>query len=276
MRPEDRLHLGFRGILQGDALGVEFARGSRPPPLGGEDGLIDGLPSRAEAAFATAKETYAKAGILGSDDKDVALCWGGLLGPGELTAALRADLVLPDDIDHSLPFAWFSIREPKTRYTAARHQSVKVDHPDILRTITIAFAPLRRGDKLWPSSGQTLQTRLRQLLEALRVPSSPGGSLRHLELASLRAGGASWMMLVSEDPALVQRRGRWLSSRVFEIYIQEVGTLQFLPALPEEARYRIRQALAEYHNVLNTASFLQDSGIASKNWFSLFAARMHA
>ena len=84
------------------------------------------------------------------------------------------------------------------------------------------------------------------------------------------------MMLVCEDPGLVQRRGRWLSARVFEIYIQEVGTLQFLPALPAEARYRIRRALDEYHNLVQAACFLQNAGIVPKNWFSLFAARMHA
>ncbi|CAE7257709.1 unnamed protein product [Symbiodinium microadriaticum] len=136
----------------------------------------------------------------------LALCWGGLLRPGELISALRSDLVLPGDIECSIPFAWFSIREPKTRYTAARHQSVKIDHPDILNVISIAYAPLCVGSKLWPSSGQTLRTRLRQLLEALKVPAAPTPGVRHLELASLRAGGASWMMLACEDPGLVQRR----------------------------------------------------------------------
>ena len=185
----------------------------------------------------------------------LALCWGGLLRPGELTSAYRSDLVLPGDIECSMPFAWFSIREPKTRYSAARHQSVKIDHPDILDVISIAYAPLRAGSKLWPCSGQTLRTRLRQLLDALKIPAVPTQGARHLELASLRAGGASWMMLVCEDPGLVQRRGRWLSARVFEIYIQEVGTLQFLPALPAEARYRIRRALEEYHNLVQAARF---------------------
>ena len=206
----------------------------------------------------------------------LALCWGGLLRPGELIAAHRSDLVLPGDIECSMPFAWFSIREPKTRYTAARHQSVKIDHPDILNVISIAYAPLLAGSKLWPSSGQTLRTRLRQLLGALKIPAVPTQGALHLELASLRAGGASWMMLVCEDPGLVQRRGRWLSARVFEIYIQEVGTLQFIPALPAEARYRIRRALDEYHTLVQAARFLQNAGIAPKNWFSLFAARMHA
>ena len=80
---------------------------------------------------------------------------------------------------------------------------MKIDHPDILNVISIAYAPLRAGNKLWPSSSQTLRTRLRQLLEALKVPAVPFPGARHLELASLRAGGASWMMFACEDPGLV-------------------------------------------------------------------------
>ena len=134
-RPGSRLHLGFRGILQGDALGVEFACsshcsllqcagllsldtqlcGSMPPPLGGEDSIIDGLviddhyaisvhpdgeasPSQAELAFRAAKAAYARAGIIGSDDKDVqgedlAVCTGAEIDSSPATRSLGLALV---------------------------------------------------------------------------------------------------------------------------------------------------------------------------------------
>ena len=43
-------------------------------------------------------------------------------------------------------------------------------------------------------------------------------------------------MLVSEDSELVRRRGRWLTPKIMEIYIQEVSALQFLPSLPKADR----------------------------------------
>ena len=172
----------------------------------------------------------------------LALCWGGLLWPGELTAGLRSDLVLPADVEYSL------YQRTKDEVHSGEARVCKVEHLTFCRRLPLPTPPSDEVEAV---------ARLKQLLEALRVPAVAGTGSRHLELASLRAGGASWM--ACEDPGWVQRRGRWLSSRVFEIYIQEVGTLQFLPALPEEARYRIRQAL---HNVLRSVRFLQDSGIA--------------
>lgn len=47
------------------------------------------------------------------------------------------------------------------------------------------------------------------------------GEMRGFDLASLRPGGAT-LLLRTEDLELIRRRGRWLSSRVMEIYLQEV------------------------------------------------------
>ena len=60
----------------------------------------------------------------------IALMWGGLLRPGEAIASERRDLLLPSDGDGTLPFALLSIKDPKTRYKHARHQSVKIDMAD--------------------------------------------------------------------------------------------------------------------------------------------------
>ena len=44
------------------------------------------------------------------------------------------------------------------------------------------------------------------------------------------------MMLVTEDSEMVRRRGRWLSNKIMEIYVQEVSAIQFLHQLPDTTR----------------------------------------
>ncbi|CAE7307599.1 HERC6 [Symbiodinium sp. CCMP2592] len=82
-----------------------------------------------------------------------------------------------------------------------RHQSLKVDHPDLIEVIEFVFSGLPPGQKLWPMSDQSFRNRFQRILAAL-----------HLQ------------------------RGRWLTSKIMEIYIQEVSALQFLPALPKADR----------------------------------------
>ena len=77
-----------------------------------------------------------------------------------------------------------------------------------------------------------MRARFQKLLDASGLSSLPKNLSRGIDLGSLRAGGASWLMMVSEDVELTRRRGRWLTSKVLEIYVQEVSSLQFLPNLP--------------------------------------------
>jgi hypothetical protein len=72
----------------------------------------------------------------------IALMWAGLLRPGELLAATRSDLLLPSDGDKTLPFGLLATKDPKTRFSSARHQSAKIDMPDLLRVIEAFFGSL--------------------------------------------------------------------------------------------------------------------------------------
>ncbi|CAE7549584.1 Mettl5, partial [Symbiodinium microadriaticum] len=203
----------------------------------------------------------------------LALSWGGLLRIGEALAARRSDLMLPADVWNTIDFAYLSIREPKTRYSAARHQSVRIDQPNVLKIVTVAFQALGPAEKLWPSSAQTLRTRFRQLCNALRLPCGSSGKLPGLELASLRAGGATWLLMADEDSELVRRRGRWLTSKIMEIYIQEVSSIQFLPSLQAEPKRLVYAALEAHVDILRKAEFFIATGILPHLWYKLFAAR---
>ena len=206
----------------------------------------------------------------------LALTWGGLLRIGEALSAVRRDLLLPRDVAHTADFALLSIKEPKTRFSAARHQSVKVDQSDLVKIITLGFQHLQPSDKLWNMSPQALRTRFKQICNALSLPCAPKKGVLHLELASLRAGGATWLMLTSDDSELVRRRGRWLTPKIMEIYVQEVSALHFLPSLDTEAKRKVFQALDAFPLLVSTTAYLASLQIPEKTWYNLLAAGMRA
>ena len=206
----------------------------------------------------------------------LALAWGGLLRIGEVLAAQRKHLLLPIDFGHTLEYALLSIGEPKTRYKAARHQAARLDQPDLLQVVALGFEKLTAEDRLWPFSGQTLRNRFRQLCNVLGLPCSHSSGLPWLELASLRAGGATWLMMQCEDSELVRRRGRWLTSRVTEIYVQEVSAIQFLPRLPSRTRDAVFFALASFRAILDEVSSLARLGIQPKHWHLFLATGKRA
>ena len=121
----------------------------------------------------------------------LALSFAGLLRPGELLKSTRADLLLPLDCGNTISYGMLAIREPKSRFTNARHQSVKIDIPDLLEVVELTLGSLAPCQKLWPHSGQTFRSRFKAILEALSLPASPQGTLRPLDPGSLRAGGAT-------------------------------------------------------------------------------------
>ena len=94
----------------------------------------------------------------------LALSWGGLTRSGEAITATRKKLVLPRDVEYTSEFVLLQINEPKTRYRAARHQVAKVDQPQLMAVIDIAFGRLQPHQRLWPFSGQTMRSRFRKLL----------------------------------------------------------------------------------------------------------------
>ncbi|OLP75869.1 hypothetical protein AK812_SmicGene44271, partial [Symbiodinium microadriaticum] len=178
-----------------------------------------------------------------------ALAWGGILRMGEVTSAYRSDLVLPSDVLDTQAFVLLRLREPKTRLRAARHQSARVDRSDLIELIALAFKDLKPHERLWPGSGQTLRRRLDAALKGLKVPKHVGEN-RPIDLGSFRPGGATFLLIYSEDPELVRRRGRWLSYRTMEVYLQEVTATTFFAELPHSTRLLVVQAARGFPTVL--------------------------
>ena len=198
----------------------------------------------------------------------LALGWGAVLRPGELLQATRRDLLLPSDTGHFASYAILAISEPKTRFSTARHQSAKLDIPDLLETVEIA-----RSDKLWNFSGQTLRARFKSLCKALELPLEVFNGVKPLDLGSLRPGGATWLLQVTESGDLVMRRGRWAAYRVMSIYLQEVSAITYLNKIPFASKSKILKLADGFATLHQHALKWTVASIPTELWWSLFEAQ---
>ena len=146
----------------------------------------------------------------------------------------------------------------------------KVDQCQLVAVIELAFAKLDPDSRLWPHSPQTMRVRFKKLLEATGLSAIPQDMQRGLDLGSLRAGGATWLLLESEDAELTRRRGRWISPKVMEVYCPESNAVQFLPRLAVEVREQILKGASIFPWCLDLASRLASSSVPTTVWFILF------
>ena len=201
----------------------------------------------------------------------LALGFGALLRPGEMVATTRADLLLPRDVGHSILFAIVSIREPKSRFTYARHQSTKIDSEDLVAILDLAFGDIPPLSKLWRFSAQTLRNRFKSLLVALHLQhwSSPGS--RCLDLGSLRSGGATYIIMMTENSELCRRRGRWANHRMMEVYIQETMALQYMTMISTDSRNRVLLFAGLFQAVFTKAWTFKNARIPETCWYLLLS-----
>ena len=85
--------------------------------------------------------------------------------------------------------------------------------------------------------------------------------VRPFDLLSFKPGGVSWLLMAKENSDLVRRRGRWLSNRIMEIYLQEVQYITCLERLPKASKQIIDVCTASFMDVLRQVSVFADSGI---------------
>lgn len=144
-----------------------------------------------------------------------------------MLAATRAELILPTDAVPGTSFALLIVKQPKTRGRSAKHHEF----------LTAMYGRSDPSDTLWPFSASTLRKRFSMLLAALELPERRQRSTyRPYDLASLRGGGAIWLLHTAESPELVRRRGRWISNRLMEASLQEVQVTTYERHVSQKTR----------------------------------------
>lgn len=202
----------------------------------------------------------------------LALGWGSLLRPGEIFSLRRLNLLFPEDSGFSIPYVLVSLQEPKSRFTTARHQSTRLDAPDLIQVAWLSFGKLLPNQFIWPYSPQTFRNRFRSVLEKLMLPTTHSPGLKCLDPGSMRAGGATWLMQVTDDGELVRRRGRWQNQRIMEVYIQEVSSVLYLQQIRADARRLVFQVAGSFSTVLERSFSLDEASIPHHVWFILFSS----
>ena len=111
-----------------------------------------------------------------------------------------------------------------------------------------------------------MRLRFQKLLAANSLDEMPKGVSRGIDLGSLRAGGASWLLMVSEDSELTRRRGRWITAKVMEIYVQEAWAIQFMPRLPQKTKDKISKGIAIFDWILEQCVGWRQAAIPDAAW----------
>ena len=180
-------------------------------------------------------------------------------------------MVLPCDAAPGTGFALLRILQPKTRGRVARHQSSRIDPIDVIRLLTAVYKHCNRDSRLWSFSSATLRRRLNHLLKALGLPTERSHGTTPFDLGSFRPGGATFLLQMFEDAEFVRRRGRWVSAKVLEVYLQEISTATFQSRISEVARRRIEQVATSFPKILDQAEWFIWSGIPPIAWKHLWS-----
>ena len=198
------------------------------------------------------------------------IAWSGLLRVGELLDLTGESLILPRDSAPGINYILIKIKEPKTRGRGPRHQNARVEPKDIVELADAVFKHYAPGQKLWGQSASTLRKRFTCLLAHAGVKTVRGKEGKCYDMGSFRPGGATHLLTLTEDTALVQRRGRWASLHVMNIYLQEVAVATSLSVLEEDGRKRVELLCSVYDSVLEISIGFLQFKIPFNAWNLLF------
>ena len=194
------------------------------------------------------------------------MSWTGLLRIGEVFSAVRDDLILPRDAAQSERCCLQKIHQPKTRGPAAKHQVAKIDFPDVVSLLDATYKRCDFHEKLWPWSPETMRARFKQLQSSLGLRVTREGGHVPYELSSLRPGGATFFLRQTEDGEFVRRKGRWLSTKVLEIYIQEAVVATYQSRLSDQSRKDIEILAGRFHEILKISVANLNAHIPKNLW----------
>ena len=164
--------LQMRGRVRIDASGVNLAadRVLRPQARSRRDALLSWVTGE-PGSHHPAMPAFSALALLWGWAQESAiflLAWAGILRVGEVLNGLRSDFVLPSDSTAGIGYAFFQIRHPKTRGSAAKHQSARIDPKDVISLLAV-FCNWPGDKKLWSLSGSTPRKRFNQLQHSLGV-----------------------------------------------------------------------------------------------------------
>ena len=165
-----------------------------------------------------------------------------MLRPFEFLRLRASDILVPSTSLTLASAAFVYVGAPKMRRLGARREHARVDEPEVVELLE-AYLPLLSPEApVFPGGSAMFRKQLAALMSFFGIPSvEPDG----ITPASLRPGGATYLYRCTDSPEKVRYRGRWMSARMLEIYIQETAASRLLTGLSSEQRARIVRFAAQ-------------------------------
>lgn len=174
----------------------------------------------------------------------------GLLRPGEFCGIRAEDVSLPSSFSLAGPFAVVRIRNPKNPRQMGQEQFTEIRHPDTVNWLTWAVSTKKnKSERLWTGEASGFRTMFRSICQRLNI------SRLRLSPASLRAGGATWMLDEKVDVARIRFLGRWANIRSLEHYLQVARAQQISISLPAEVSGKLKIKLLNHFFMLPLPQF---------------------
>ena len=190
-------------------------------------------------------EWYAFAALIG-------LGFFGLLRPGELLALQVEDIGLPNSLSLGSDCVVARIAAPKNSRQMGIHQFTTVSQPDVVNWIAwLVSVKRRQSDRLWHSSPQKFRVLFKTVCEKL------GLSACRFSPASLRAGGATFLVDQGVEISKIRFLGRWSHLRSLEHYVQVARAQQLALELSLETSLKIRKLISSHWFTLALPAFLK-------------------
>ena len=162
----------------------------------------------------------------------------GLLRPKEWFTLQRLSVKTPSRILLSgSRVAVITVLDAKNRAFMGRLQVRMIRDPSTIAWLTWYISGLAPSDFLWPFSPQTFSSCLANALSFYGI--------EHLNLtpASLRAGGATWLLEQGASLETIRFAGCWASDKAMSCYLQEAEAASVLLSLSESQQERLECAL---------------------------------
>ena len=175
----------------------------------------------------------------------------GLLRPAEICAIRLEDVSLPSSWSLAGLFAVIRACSPKNARQMGRQQFTEIRQADTINWLSwVVHRRPQATSRLWPGETSTFRTMFRNLCQRLNL-----GSLR-LSPASLRAGGATWMLDGKEEVSRIRFLGRWFNLRSLEHYLQVARAQQIAISLPHATTTQLKEKLCRNFFMLCLPCFL--------------------
>ena len=173
----------------------------------------------------------------------------GLLRPGEIANLVAGDVRLPLSPANG-EAAVIAIRSPKTRFHYGRKQFALITDVGTVAYLRWLVADLPPHVKLWPSDANRFRSLFASVLRKAGLANLP------ITPASLRAGGATDMIVRQVDIGRLKFLGRWKSQGTLDSYVQEAVAQLVALHLDDCQRSIITTALAASEHCWQTPPVL--------------------